>query len=162
MSASTGINYRETYFEYPDLTKIHGEPTSESLFKLRNELKANAQSVYSNLSDGAHGHLALVLSARQYTLLTAVPFVRPLHPGALNIPTGTTGPMTEVLKTAHSETLRLFNEVQGVEKALIQQIVRPLDAPYLTAIRDRNSNSLTGTVHDILDHLHQVYGRVSP
>jgi hypothetical protein len=75
MAGSTGINYRETYFEYPDLTKINGEPASESLYKLRNKLKANAQSVYSNLSAGAHGHLALVPSAHHYLLLTAVPFV---------------------------------------------------------------------------------------
>jgi hypothetical protein len=162
MSASNGINYRETYFEYPDLTKIHGEPTSESLFKLRNELKANAQSVYSNLSDGAHGHLALVLSAPQYLLLTEVAFVRPEHPGALLIPDGTTGPMATVMKNAYLEQLRLFREVLGVEKALIQQIVKALDAPYLIALRDRNSNSLTGTVYEILDHLHEVYGRVSP
>jgi hypothetical protein len=71
--ASNGINYRETYFEFPELTKIHGEPTSESLFKLRNELKANAQSVYSHLSDGAHGHLALVLSDAHYAILTNQP-----------------------------------------------------------------------------------------
>ena len=72
---SSGINYRETYFEFPELTKLPGEPTSESLHKLRTELKANAQSVYSNLSDGAHGHLALVLSDAQYALITAQPFV---------------------------------------------------------------------------------------
>ena len=162
MTGSNGTNYWEIYFEYPDLTKIHGEPTSASLFKLRNELKANAQSVYSNLSDDVHGHLALVLSARQYSLLTAVAFVRPVHPGALLIPTGTTGPNTETMKNAHHEQLRLFREVQGVEKALIQQLVKAVDAPYLIAIRDRTSNSLTGTIHQILDHLQQVYGRVSP
>jgi hypothetical protein len=60
--ASTGINYRATYFEFPELTTLQGEPDSTSLFKLRNKLKANAQSVYSNLSDGAHGHLALIIS----------------------------------------------------------------------------------------------------
>ena len=66
---STGINYQETYFfEFPELTKIQGEPTCESLYLLRNELKANAQSVYSNLSDGAHGHLALILSDAQSML----------------------------------------------------------------------------------------------
>ena len=70
MVSSAGINYRETYFEFPELTKLQGEPDSESILKLRNELKANAKSVYSNLSDGAHGHLALVLSATQYALLT--------------------------------------------------------------------------------------------
>jgi hypothetical protein len=97
---STGIlNYRETYFEFPELTKLQGEPTSESLFKLRNELKANAQSVYSNLSDGAHGHLALVLSDAHYALLTDTPFERPsIHPGILTIPANTAGPMATALK----------------------------------------------------------------
>jgi hypothetical protein len=47
---STAINYRNTYLEFPELTKLQGKPTSESIFKLRNELKANAQSVYSKLS----------------------------------------------------------------------------------------------------------------
>jgi hypothetical protein len=59
---AAGINYRENYFEFPELTKVHGEPDSESLYKLRNELKANAQAVYSNFGDGAHGHLALVIT----------------------------------------------------------------------------------------------------
>jgi hypothetical protein len=160
--ASNGINYRETYFEFPELTKLHGEPTSESLFKLRNELKANAQSVYSNLSDGAHCHLALVLSAAQYALLTNQPFVQPVHPGPLAIPAGTTAPMATAMKEAHIEQIRLFREVQGVEKALIQQIVQAVEAPYLMALRERSSNSLRGTVTQILEHLQTIYGRVSP
>jgi hypothetical protein len=28
---SNGINYRETYFEFPELTKLQGEPDSKSL-----------------------------------------------------------------------------------------------------------------------------------
>ena len=159
---SSGINYRETYFEFPELTKIQGEPNSESLYKLRNELKANAQAVYSNLSDGAHGHLALVLSDGQYALLTADAFVRPVFPGPLAIPAGTTAPMATVLKEAHQESIRIFREVQGVEKALLQQIVQAVEAPYLSSIRDRASNSLRGTVYEILSHLQEIYGRVSP
>jgi hypothetical protein len=65
MAGSAGINYRENYFEFPELIKVHGEPNSESLYKLRNELKVNAQAVYCNLSDGAHGHLALVITDAQ-------------------------------------------------------------------------------------------------
>jgi hypothetical protein len=162
MVVSTGINYRENYFEFPELTKIHGEPSSESLYKLRNELKANAQSVYSNLSDGAHGHLALVITAAHYALLTNQPFVRPAHPGALEIEAGTTGPMIATLKDAHNEQLRLFREVEGVEKALIQQIVKAIEPTYLASLRDRNSNSLRGTVNDILAHMQTTYGRISP
>jgi hypothetical protein len=160
--AGSGINYQETYFEFPELTKIHGEPNSETLFQLRNQLKANAQAVYSNLSDGAHGHLTLVLTAAQYALITNSPFIRPAHPGTLLIPPGTTGPMITATKEAHFEQLRLFREVQGVEKALIQQVVKAIDPSYLAALRDRNSNSLRGTVSQILEHLQTVYGRVSP
>jgi hypothetical protein len=137
MAASNGINYRETYFEYPELTKIHGKPNSESLFKLRNELKANAQSVYSNLSDGTHGHLALVLNDAQYALLYNATFVLPVHPGTIQTPNGTTVAMVTAMKDAHREQLCLFREVQGVEKAVIQQIVKAVEAPYLAAIRDR-------------------------
>jgi len=159
-----GINYCDTFFEFPDLTKIHfaGEPDSESLYKIRNELRANAKSVYSNLSDGAHGHLALVMTATQYTLVSNMAFVCPVHPGTLLIPPATTGPQAQVLREHHKEQLRLFQEVEGVEKALIQQIIESVEAPYLAAIRDRVSNSLTGTVQQILDNLQTSYGQISP
>lgn len=60
-SAGTTI-FRDTYFEHPELTKIHGEPTFEILQTVENELKANDQSVYSSLGGGQHGHLGLVVS----------------------------------------------------------------------------------------------------
>jgi len=160
---ANGINYCDTFFEFPDLApKIHGEPDSESLYKIRNELRANAKSVYSNLSDGAHGHLALVMKATQYALVSNMAFVRPVHPGVLLVPGNATGPQTQVLCEHHKEQLRLFREVEGIEKALIQQIIKSVEAPYLAAIRDRVSNSLTGTAQQILEYLQTAYGRVSP
>ena len=39
---------------------------------------------------------------------------------------------------------------------------QPVKAPYLSSIHDRTSNSLRGTVYEILAHLQNVYGRVSP
>jgi hypothetical protein len=160
--AGSGINYPETYFEFPELTKIPREPNSETLFQLRNQLKANAQAVYSNLSDGAHGHLALVLTTAQYALITNSPFICPAHPGTLIIPPGTTAPMITATKEAPFEQLRLFREIQGVKKALIQQVVKAVDPSYLAALRDCNSNSLRGSVSQILEYLQTVYGRVSP
>ena len=119
------------FFDFPDLTKIHGrEPDSESLYKIPNELRANAKSVYSNLSDGAHGHLALVMPAAQYALFSNMQFVRPAHPGTLLIPAQTTAAQSQVLHEHHKEQLRLFREVEGVEKALIQQIIKSVEAPY--------------------------------
>ena len=40
------VNYRDDVLEYPELTEIHGESTSESLKIIPNALKANAQDVY--------------------------------------------------------------------------------------------------------------------
>ncbi len=60
------INYRLAFFDHPTLTKISGEPSLSNLMTLQNELKANAQSVDTNLGGGAHGHLGLVVPASVY------------------------------------------------------------------------------------------------
>jgi len=73
-------------------------------------------------------------------------FVCPVHPAVLIIPAATTGPQAQVLHEYHKEQLHLFREVEGVVKALIQQMIKSIKAPYLAAIRDQVSNSLTGTV----------------
>ena len=38
-SSGAGINYRDTFFEYPELDKIHGEPTPDALLVLKISLK---------------------------------------------------------------------------------------------------------------------------
>jgi hypothetical protein len=70
--------------------------------------------------------------------------------------------MIATLKDAHNEQLRLFREVKGVEKALIQQIVKAIEPTYIAPLCDCNSNSLRGTVNDILAHLQTTYGHISP
>ena len=160
-STSGSINYRGS-FEIPVLTKIHGEPNADSLIVLQRELKANASSIYSNLGGATHGHLFLVIPPAQFNLLTNAPFVRPNHPGLLTIPVGTTAAMSAVLKDTHTEHLRLFREVHGVEKALISQIVSAVDTEYLNALRNRATNAIPGPVHLILDYLKNTYGKVTP
>ena len=61
-STATGIiDIKQTYFDYPELTKILGKPTLAALIKLQNELKANAQAVPTTLGGGANEHLGLVV-----------------------------------------------------------------------------------------------------
>ena len=159
-STSGAINYRES-FEIPVITKIHGEPTADSLILLLKELKANATSIYSNLGGGTHGHLFLVIPPEQFNLISNAPFVRPVHPGPLVIPPGTTAAMTVTLKDIHTENLRLFREVHGVEKALISQIVSAIDAAYIDTLRSRTTNAIPGPVHAVLTYLKETYGRVT-
>ena len=105
---STNIDYVDTYFEFPTLTKIHGEPNYESLKTIKNELSSNATSVTSDLGGGAHGHLGLLLTPAEYAVVSPVPYVRPGHPGVLNIPAGTPQHESTCLLTEHKDAIRLF------------------------------------------------------
>ena len=69
--------------------------------------------------------------------------------------------MTTTLREQHKEDIHLFKEVKGVEKALIQKIVKTVRPEYLNALRNRNTTSITGTVYNIIDHLSTTYGRVT-
>ena len=71
----SNINYKDTLFEQDNLTPIRGEPTSKTLHKLWNKIKANAKSVYSNIGGGAHGHLGLMSTEAQYALISPTTFV---------------------------------------------------------------------------------------
>ena len=46
------IDYKNNIFEIPELTKIHGEPSTATLLDLRNEIRCNAQSVTTTLGGG--------------------------------------------------------------------------------------------------------------
>ena len=156
-----GIDYRAIFFAFPNVTPIDGEPDADNLIKLKNQVKANASSVPSNLGGGAHGHLGLVTSTTTYALLSNTPFVQPAHSGPLVIPQGTTGPMATVLREQHVEDVRIFRETTGVEKALKQQIVKAVEQQWLLPITNRHSQSLTGTIAQILEFLFDTYGYVS-
>ena len=43
--AKSPINYKDTYFQFKELTKIHGEPNYDSIKRLHNEVKANARRI---------------------------------------------------------------------------------------------------------------------
>ena len=123
----SNINYRGTYFLKPDLSPIIGKPTFESLYQLIADLQANAQSVHSNLGGGEHGHLGLVMTSTQYAIHSTTPYDRPTHPRNLTIPVGTTRLAAEEMERNHTESLRVFHEVRGVEHALSQQLVTAID-----------------------------------
>jgi len=163
MSGTNSVpNYRETIFEYPDLSPIHGEPIYESLRTLVNQLKANARSVHTTLGGGQHGHLGLVLSPQQYSLLSPHPYLRPQRPPPLVIPAYQLPHVVQTEQARHTEAVRLFNECNNVERALRQQIVKAVDDSYLTALRNRQTNTIDVSIPVILDYLFSNNGRVTP
>ena len=149
-----------TFFEFPELTRIHGQPTFDSLTRLSDQLKSNAQSVISDLGGGSHGHLGLVLSPDEYATISPVPYVAPPHPGALQIPVGTAQHVAIRLKEEHRENIRVFRESLDVQQALIKQIVTAVDEEYLQELRNETTNAITADIPTILAHLTLAYGEV--
>ena len=77
------------------------------------------------------GHIdtySFVISPTKFNLLSDAAFIRTLHPGPLTIPNGTTADMIVAVKDQYNEQLCLFRKVNGVEKALISQIVSEINA----------------------------------
>ena len=83
-------NSFEDQFEFPVLTKCGDRLTFPVLKKIKNEIKCNAASVYSELGGGDHGHLGLVCTDPEYAHVSQVPYVRATMPAPLNILAGTT------------------------------------------------------------------------
>ena len=156
---ATLVDYT-TYFEFPTLDKIHGEPTFATLLRMKKQLKANAISITSDLGGGQFGHLGLVLTPPDYALLSPVPYARPAHIGALVIPAGTAQHEAIRLRDEHKENIRLFRETIDVEKVLIKLIVGAVEAQYLKELRDHNTDTINDTVADVLAFLFDRYGEV--
>jgi hypothetical protein len=69
-------------FPHPELIFITGKPKYASIRQLQKELCANAKTVPSMLGGGHNGHLALIMTASEYLIISAVTYNEPIHPGA--------------------------------------------------------------------------------
>ena len=136
-----------TLFEYATLSKINGEPDYDQFKILKDKLKANATKIPSDLGGGNFGHLGLVLSPAEYANVSAVPYVRPLHPGVLVIPNALSDRTETRLRNEHKRLLSLCHETITVENALKKQISKAIDELYLKDLRDTTTNTI---LHDIL------------
>ena len=162
MTSAPSVDYRNNFFEIANLTRVHGEPTFESIRTLQREILINAQCVHSDLGGGAHGHLGLVLRPQEYGLHSNAAYRRPTHPGPLNVPAGTTNHMSNTLREQHRERVRVFREVEGIEQALRQQIVTAIEPQYLEAFRDTMTGRIALPVHELIRNLYNLYGKVTP
>ena len=119
MTLSGPVDYAKTYFLHLTLTTIYGEPDYSSLTKLKSELKVNAFKVTLDLGGGGHGHLGLVLTPHEYSIISAVPYACPLHPGTINFPNGTSQPESIQLTLTHADAIRVFRDMVDLEKVFI-------------------------------------------
>ena len=164
MTNSSDIDYKNNLFEHPELSRIVGEPTTATLITLQAEVRDNAQSVQSDLGGGANGHLGLVCTPEAYSSLVpnATPYLRPTNPGRLQIANDLTQYQIAQARDQHNEATRVFREIVSVERALIQQIVLAIEPKFLRALRTSGTNKLNRTIPQVLTHLFETYGDVTP
>ena len=87
---------------------------------------------------------------------------QPAEPGPLNVTQGLTQYQIAQDQDTHNEESRLFWEILAVERIIIQKIVAAVGQNYLKALRDPVTNKITRTIPDILTHLFNVYGHITP
>ena len=119
MTAGT-VDYAASYFKYKSPTPIIGAPTNKTLKRLKQELRANASSVESNLGGGNNGYLGLVLDDTKYATLLQTAFAAPNYPDALTIPNGTSQIAALNLRERYKEDKRIYLECKNVEKAFAE------------------------------------------
>ena len=148
---TSNINYKDTIFEQANLTTIRGKPTFETLHKLRNEIKANAKAVYSNLRRGEHGHLGLVLNEFQYALISSTPFLP--NPPRFSHNSARHGHPRE-LQYADREHWGSAPIPWGDGSGTIYRpkIDGAFKAAYMVDIRKRTTNSINNTMVGLLTH----------
>ena len=163
MTLTSSINYKDSYFEHPVLTRIRGEPTYETLHYLKNELKSKASSVTTTLGGGNHGYLCMILTPAEYHHISPVDtFTLPPNPDFLvPNPSGTVSQIVGAEDT-HRLTKKLYLETLLLKRIIIQRIIKAVDTKYLAALLNPITGQITSLVPTIIDFLHNNYGRITP
>ena len=156
----TPVDYKKLYFSHPILSKIHGEPTFSSLKILKQELKANASRVTSDLGGGTHGHLGLVLTPAEDQLVSVDVYTRPLHPGVLTIAADSTNHQANRLTLHHAEGIRIFRETIELEKVLINLTCNALEETFYKERVNPQTNTVTEQLSVFLSWLFTTYGDI--
>ena len=120
MSLGLDINYNDSQFEYPKLTRIIGEQITAMLIVLLKEVIANVSSVHTDLGKEEDSHLGLVCSLEVYSDLVpeVESYYSPDNPNRLQLELGMTQYKIAQAQDKHVEETRVFQEVIGVEQVI--------------------------------------------
>ena len=155
------VNNRELFSPKPDFTITLGIPTFYALHQMQLELESNTLSVHSNLWGGNHWHLVLLMTNTKYATLLPVAYVRPLHPGIIQILSNATCVALYKLNRVYDDNLWVFHEVCGFKQALIQQVFTAVDEQYIISMKNRATRKFTGNIHHIVAYLLSTYRKIS-
>jgi hypothetical protein len=163
MTSLTSVDKILQSFPLQDVPPLVGEPTFDSINSLHRILKANAASVPSALGGGVLGHLALVIPPAKYATLCPTPFTTPINPGPTPVQAiaGATAAQLAAEDRLHTESLRIWNLYQNIDKALERQLLSTVESIYVRALSNRNTGFANVTTLALIQHLLRVHGRIT-
>lgn len=151
-------NIKDTYFTFKALTKIHGEPTLETLSKLRKQIYVNAEAV-PNSKYGTHRYLGLVMTVEQFAKCFNTPFE---HPGAVEeIDTTGTQAQLQQRERQYARDVAYVKEFAQMESIIFNQIRDAVEEDYLAAYLDDTTGNFTCTIPELLAYLIDTYAYIS-
>ena len=145
------------------MPKIDGDPDYRDINTMMQLLYGNATSLPTTLGGGQHGHSGIIIIPQLYTTLANTPYEIPTDPGIT--PTHATGASAEIRKTdflGHKEERRIYNNHHTMEDALKSIIVDAVYKVYIGELRNKYTGYLGITARDLLDHLLNLYGKITP
>ena len=158
-------DFKKSHFPYPELERIHGQPTIHQIvLRVYKQLKQNASSVPTTLRGGQHGYLPLVLTNEQWNNIPTVEeFRRPVNPGPFAPRAGrATNAEVAIDKARWEHRVTDYNTCQHLEATLRNQLASAFDYEILDGLRDRITNTLHTSIPNIIKYLFKEYGELSP
>ena len=154
------VDYASSYFKYKTPTPIIGTPTNKTLKRLKQELRANAASVESDLGGGDHGYLGLILTDVEYALVSDDAFVAPNYPDPLTIPAGTDPVAALTIRERYKEDKKAYYECKNVEKSLQRHVQDAIEDKYLDMLIDEDTQLINEDIPTVLTYLFDLYGKI--
>jgi hypothetical protein len=150
-------------FFTPILTPLMGEPTHASLQLLQRELNANALQIHSRCRGGLHGHLAQLISAKEYTLISETAFIPADDPGVQEPHAlGATSAQIFAANTFHNNTCDDFTTYCKTQVTLKSQLLAAVDDAFVNELNDPLWSYGQLTALQLLTHLRDTYGWITP
>ena len=138
---------------------INREPTREGLINIHRLINGNTASVVSNLRGAQHGHLALIMTVKEYMEQTGFAFVTPHNPGNCSQRMGSS--QEQALGTENfRQNQALFRKYTAVDGALKKRVVAVVETVFLYPLVDQFMGFIQVTALTMLQHLFSSYGSI--
>eukprot|EP00978_Attheya_sp_CCMP212_P008919 scaffold21039_cov30-Attheya_sp.AAC.2 len=159
VTTSTSVNRITADLPHPILIHIHGEPTRKALVKMHKRLCENAAAVTSNLGSGNHGHLALLMTDKEYLDETKQTFIAPKNPGD-DPPTALKPEDQPIVNDWYKRNQSVYEKYRNTDKALKKQTEATVEEDFLSTLRHKLTGFNQVTALQMVMHLYSTYGDI--